>query len=206
MTTASGVVQLARTQVKDAGEVLARAFQDDPIWLWVQPDESRRARLLSWFMDAWVRYCHKRGEVQTTAGKVEGAAVWIPPGKFPLSVVAMLLAGWILAPLKFGPAAYGRFSICVNEMERLHKRDVPARHWYLATLGVDPPRQGQGVGGALLQPVMARADADGLPCYLETEKEINVTFYKRHGFDVVVETDLPRDGPHIWTMKREPFR
>ena len=44
----------------------------------------------------------------------------------------------------------------------------------------------------------------GLPCYLETEKERNVPFYKRHGFDVVVEVDLPKGGPHIWTMKREP--
>jgi GNAT superfamily N-acetyltransferase len=204
MTTEAEVVQLSRTQVRHAGEVLARAFHEDPIWLWVQPDESRRARLLLWFMEAWVRYCHKHGEVQLTAGKVEGVAVWIPPGKFPLSVVGIILAGWILAPLKFGPAAFGRFTSGMNYLERLHKRDVPPRHWYLATLGVDPPRQGQGVGGALIQPVLARADADGLSCYLETEREINVTFYKRHGFEVVVEVDLPRGGPHIWTMRREP--
>ena len=206
MTTAGGAVQLARTQVKDAGEVLARAFQDDPLWTWWQPDESRRARLLPWFMEAWVRYCLKHGEVQITAGKVEGAALWIPPGKLPLSVVALMLTGWLLAPLKFGPSAFSRFTSDMNFLERLHKRDVPPRHWYLGTLGVDPPRQGQGVGGTLLQPVLARADADGLPCYLETESEINVTFYKRHGFEEVVEVDLPRDGPHIWTMKREPVR
>jgi ribosomal protein S18 acetylase RimI-like enzyme len=86
----------------------------------------------------------------------------------------------------------------------LHKRDVPLRHWYLPTLGVDPPRQGQGVGSALIQPVLSRADAEGLLCYLETETAGNVAFYERHGFEVVVEDDLPRGGPHFWTMKREP--
>lgn len=46
------------------------------------------------------------------------------------------------------------------------------------------------------------ADADGLPCYLETMKERNVVFYEKHGFQVVVGDDLPKGGPHFWTMKR----
>jgi hypothetical protein len=36
-------------------------------------------------------------------------------------------------------------------------------------------------------------------------KERNVTFYKKHGFDVVVEGDIPNGGPHYWTMRREPI-
>ena len=55
-----------------------------------------------------------------------------------------------------------------------------------------------------MQPVLERADRDRLPCYLETAKEINVSFYKKHGFEVVVEDDLPGGGPRFWTMKRDP--
>ena len=73
-------------------------------------------------------------------------------------------------------------------------------------LGVEPDRQGQGIGSALIQPVLGRADAEGLPCYLETTKERNVTFYRRHGFDVVAEGDLPDLGPPFWTMRREAAR
>ena len=204
MIAAAESVPLASSQTREVGQVLARAFHDDPHWAWLLPDESRRAQVLRWFMEVWARHCHKYGEVHTTAGKVEGVALWIPPGKYPPSVVGMILGGMMLVPLKFGRAAVGRLMSAANYMARLHKRDVPSRHWYLSILGVDPPRQGQGIGGALIQPVLARADAEGLLCYVETERERNLLFYRRHGFEVVVEDDLPNGGPHFWTMKREP--
>jgi len=159
---------------------------------------------MPWFMEAWAKYCRKHGEAYATAGSVQGAALWIPPGKYPLSTAGMLLAGLMFVPLKFGRAAFGRLMSSLSYYEQLHKHDVPGRHWYLATLGVDPPRQGQGIGSALLRPMLARADAEGLFCYLETEKEENVPFYRRHGFEVAAEHDLPNGGPHFWTMKRKP--
>ena len=206
MTTASGAVQLARTQVKDAGEVLARAFHEDPFVMWLVPDEVRRAQAMAWGMAFWARYCLRFREVYATAGKVDGAAIWVPPGKFPMSLLRLMLSGMILTPLKLGPAGFRRFMSAANHMEHLHKRDVPPQHWYLWILGVDPSRQGQGLGGALIQPVVERADAEGLPCYLESANPRNLPFYQRHGFEVVVEGELPNSGPHFWTMKREPVR
>ena len=50
--------------------------------------------------------------------------------------------------------------------------------------------QGRGVGSALLEPALARADGEGMPCYLETQKEENLSFYARHGF-AVRDTALP---------------
>ncbi len=114
----------------------------------------------------------------------------------------MVRAGMLLAPFKVGLGAFRRFLSISDYIEKLHKRDMPEDHWYLMILGVDTAKQGQGIGGSIIQPILARADADGLPCYLETMKEINVAFYEKHGFQVVVEDDLPNGGPHFWTMKR----
>jgi GNAT superfamily N-acetyltransferase len=202
--TAIEVTQLAPNQIGEASHVLARAFHEDPFEMWILPDDSKRARALAWFSEVWVRYCWKYGEVYTTADKVEGVAAWLPPGKFPASRVRLALMGMVLTPLKLGLAGFSRFMSSANFMEQLHERDVPPHHWYLPTLGVDPPRQGQGVGSALIQPALALADASGLPCYLETQRERNVPFYQRHGFEVVVEDDIPKGGPRFWTMKREP--
>ena len=204
MTPPTEAIPLVPQRMRDAGEVLAKAFYDDPHWSWVFPGEARRAQVMPWFMATLAKYCRRHGEAYTTAGEVQGAALWIAPGRYSQSALAMMLSGLALVPLKFGPAAFGRLASSLDCYERLRKRDVPPRHWYLPTLGVDPSRQGQGIGGALLRPGLARADAEGLWCYLETEKEKNLPFYQRHGFEVAVEGDLPEDGPHFWTMRRKP--
>jgi ribosomal protein S18 acetylase RimI-like enzyme len=69
-------------------------------------------------------------------------------------------------------------------------------------IGVDPPRQGQGVGSALITPGLRKADASRLPCYLETDKPEDVIFYQKHGFEVVVKDKPAKDAPDFWTMKR----
>ena len=70
--------------------------------------------------------------------------------------------------------------------------------------GTAVDQQGKGVGGALMRPVLEHCDAEGIPCYLESSKERNLPFYRRHGFEVVEEVRLPDDGPLLWTMWREP--
>ena len=45
-------------------------------------------------------------------------------------------------------------------------------------------------------------DANGEIAFLETEKPENVVFYRRLGFEVMSESELP--GLHTWFMRREP--
>jgi ribosomal protein S18 acetylase RimI-like enzyme len=87
----------------------------------------------------------------------------------------------------------------------------PEPHWYLAMLATHPDWQRRGVGAALMAPAIAEADAHGLGCYLETESEANVAYYRRHGFEVCTEWDLTvagerpdAHGPHMWGMWRDP--
>ncbi len=205
MSIANEICPLKPNQTSQAGQMLGRAFFDDPLMQYILPDESRRLAPLTWFMGRGARYGQLYGEVHTTA-QAEGAAVWFPPGHASMTPFGMARAGMLLAPIRLGLGAFGRFMGATNHVEELHKRDMPQDHWYLLILGVDPPRQGQGVGGALIAPVLARADASAVPCYLETTKERNVAFYRKHGFDVVVEGDMPKGGPHFWTMKREALK
>lgn len=203
-TTATNVRPMEKQHVHDAGQALARAFWDDPLMIYLMPDDGRRAKGLPWFMTLAARYGAKYGQPYTTAEKVEGAALWLPPGETKISTMRMLANGMLTAPFKVGMGGFNRFIKATNIFEHLHDRDMPEQHWYLMVLGVDPPRQGQGVGGELMAPILARADAGGLPCYLETQKTKNVSFYQKHGFEVVVEDDTPDGGLHYWTMKRMP--
>ena len=201
-TTSIEPVRSRRDQLGDAGEVLARAFHTNPGFMWVLKDERSRPRKLAWFMKAAGKIGDKSGEVYTTSGSVEGAAIWLPPGKTTLSLGQMLGAGFLAAPLRWGIGPFFRFMSVQSRFEHLHKEAMPDDHWYLMVIGVDPPRQGQGVGSALMAPVLRKADAGRLPCYLETDRPEDVVFYEKHGFAVVIKDQLAKDGPPFWTMKR----
>lgn len=76
--------------------------------------------------------------------------------------------------------------------------------WFLATIGVDPDRQGRGLGRAVLLPGLDGAERAGVPAFLETSTADNVRFYQRLGFEVTAEVDLPDGGPRTWCMMRRP--
>jgi ribosomal protein S18 acetylase RimI-like enzyme len=68
--------------------------------------------------------------------------------------------------------------------EKAHKRLMPEPHWYLGCIGVHPSAQGTGIGSALLQHGLDRADAAKQRVYLETATDYDVAFYSKRGFEV----------------------
>ena len=204
MTMETQALRMQAGQRADSAQVLARAFFDDPMMVYIMPDDAQRREILPAFMDAGVRICENDGEVYTTPGVVLGNACWLPPGATEVNDERLAAAGGLEVIERMGEEAGGRFAGLMGHMGELHEQAVPAEHWYLLILGVDPPRQGQGVGGSLIEPVLRRADAEGRLCYLETMKPRNVTFYQKHGFEVVVDGTLPDGGLRFWTMRRQP--
>jgi predicted N-acetyltransferase YhbS len=89
----------------------------------------------------------------------------------------------------------------LSRIERVHPTEP---HWYLAVLGTDPAHQGKGIGGALQRVVLDRCDREGVPAYLESSKESNVPYYERFGWRVTSELTLPKGGPTLYLMWREP--
>ena len=203
MAQISASLPLKAYQQKQASEVMGEAFLNDPMWRYLVPDEARRARVVSLSMNILVRYSLLYGEIYTTPA-LDGVACWLLPGQTTPIFSRLVRIGIRSAPFQLGWTGFRRFISVENYCGEVHKRIVPGKHWYLWGLGVKPSRQGQGIGGMLMQPVLARADSDRLPCYLETTNEKNVPFYEKHGFKVVCEGNVPRHALHIWAMLREP--
>lgn len=88
-------------------------------------------------------------------------------------------------------------------IDAVHKRLAPFKHWYLLIIGVDPQFKGKGYAGKLLRPMFARIDEEGLPCYLETLGEKNVTLYEHFGFRMVEKSAIPETKLTSWAMLRE---
>ena len=178
--------------------VQARAFFDDPLQSWALPDESSRLSILERVFVLLSRYSSvPRGESYTDAS-LSCAAFWVPPGPFELDAEAAHAMAPIIDLL--GDANI-RFRAAEDTM-RLHRPTAP--HFYLQGLGTDPPRQGEGLASAAMQPVLTRCDAAGIPAYLESTKERNVGFYESHGFAVQGCEQIPLGGPPLWLMWRAP--
>jgi GNAT superfamily N-acetyltransferase len=185
-----------KADLTDIGAVLARAFHDDPVVCYVQPDDAARARSGPRFWRTLATVATDKGEVWVTDDGA-AAALWLAPDRWkdrPRHLVRQLPLAFTLR--RSLPRAMRVFSL----MERHHPR---APHWYLETLGTDPVHQGKGRGSALMAPVLGRCDAEGLPAYLESSKESNIPFYERHGFEVTGELVLP-GGPTLYPMWRDP--
>jgi ribosomal protein S18 acetylase RimI-like enzyme len=198
MTGAPHAVRHATDADKDAlAGALARAFDDDPVMNWFFRAPGRHSERNRRFFAMRLRQLMPHGETYTIDG-APGAAIWALPDRWRLGRfeefrmgVALFSAIWT----RVGQVIRG-----VELIERAHPRDP---HYYLAVLGTDPEAQGQGIGSALMQPVLEMCDRDEIPAYLESSKERNIDFYARHGFRVTGEIDLP-DGPRVWPMWRDP--
>jgi ribosomal protein S18 acetylase RimI-like enzyme len=180
--------------------MLARAYQEDPVAVWMCRSQTLRPAVLEALYSARLRQLLSHREIWVVP-ELSSAAVWLPPGssKTPVPRDAVLARSFL-----FHPSLLARLPLLAVGLMGVQRRHLPdPSHWYLSLLGTDPQAQGNGLGSSVLQPVLERCDIDGAPVYLETSKERNLGFYARYGFRVTGQLRLPR-GPTMWLMWREP--
>jgi ribosomal protein S18 acetylase RimI-like enzyme len=179
--------------------VLARAFDTDPPMRWFLRDAERRVEQARHMFNVMLRTVHLPRDACYTTEDVWGGALWVPPGRWRLGFVQQmrLLPGMIRVFGRDLPRAQRGLTV----MDSGHPRKS---HWYLDSLGVEPERQGRGLGSALMQPVLERCDRERMPAYLNAGSPRSRELYRRHGFIVTEEFNLPDGGPPLWRMWREP--
>jgi ribosomal protein S18 acetylase RimI-like enzyme len=164
----------------------------------VLPNARRRGALLPWLFQMGFEVTD--AEIWTTGGSVLGIARWMPPGR-PNVHVGPMLRALVTTPVRVREAT-SRFLAYGRAVEALRAEAVPEPHWYLAGIGVEPARQREGIGSALMTPGLEAARAAGLPAALLTNSDRNLSFYRRHGFELVREGHTPEEGPKAWMMRR----
>jgi GNAT superfamily N-acetyltransferase len=174
--------------------VLTLAFAADPANRWLFPKPHHYLRLFPVFARALGGAAFAHGTAFITAGG-SAAALWLPPGCSPDEQALVRLVEEDVAEDKRGTM----FGV-MEEMGRHHPAEP---HWYLPFIGVEPARQGGGLGGALLDAQLAVCDRTGLPAYLESTNPRNRPLYERHGFAAVAEIKVG-DCPVVVPMLRRP--
>lgn len=190
------------------GRIGAAGFFDDPIMSWAIPDpEARRVKL-------GVMFTGLARDMTTAAGSQvwivgdSSIAMWRDPSydHFPTdeadgeSDADGEDGDEPSGPPLFDEDEQARFDAMRASMREHHARES---HWYLNVLSTEPARQGQGLGAAVLAPVLARCDADGVGAYLESTNPRNRTLYRRSGFADRSEMVIA-DSPGMLSMWRAP--
>lgn len=177
-----------------AATLLARAFRNDPIMNWLCPNIDFLPQLFG----VGVPVFREQG-ISYKAAADQGVALWMPPGR------KAHWPGGLLGLLKFvevgGWRGLYRLALSGAKLERAHPKTP---HYYLFAIGIAPEAEGQGVGSELIAHVLQRCDQERVPAYLENSNPRNLTFYRKHGFQVMREFRPTRHSPTMWLMWREP--
>ncbi len=198
----SQISPITRQSYRQAAEVLARAFVDDPVSVvtFRNYDPIQRVKALRVDFTAELLECVRRGyPIQAVESEqiVASAAIY-PPGTYPLPAWVQLK---LLAKSILGNGFYDIRS-WLTWLEEVDKLRPASPHYYLEYLGVDTGYQGRGFGSRILRHLAERADEAGVGCYLENANSLNLTFYQRAGFRVVEQREII--GVRVWLMWREP--
>jgi ribosomal protein S18 acetylase RimI-like enzyme len=181
-----------------AERVLAHAFRDSPLNVAViGPDPERRLRANLHGVRALLPVALSHGLVLAAHGSGVPRGVLIATRPFGWPLPPPPLVASLRRVFGQGLRVARRWGLVFEALARVHPVEP---HWYLATLGVDPQAWGRGVGTALLARWLADVDADGVTAWLETDREGNVGFYRRSGFEVALRTEVL--ATPVWCMRR----
>ncbi|MGH9016491.1 MAG: GNAT family N-acetyltransferase [Acidimicrobiales bacterium] len=174
---------------------VAAAFAQDPAWLYLLGhDYDRLAPAFAGALfdlrvgsdDVWI------------AG--DGAtALWEPPAR-PRMMPAQADEVWNAFRALAGEAVARRLAEYGRAVDAVRTTEP---HWYLGVLATRPDRQRHGLASAVIAPVVAAADAAGVPCCLETSTVGNKSFYARRGFTEATDVSI-EGGPPTWWLLRPP--
>ena len=189
-----------RASTLDAGGLsllFTAAFLSDPVFDWIARSGPGRARALEQFF-FWLLKTRAIpfGEVWMCEG---ASAAWLPPGT-PASPGGFVEQMRLL-PLFIRLCGLPRLMRGAAMADVMEKNHPSENHFYLAFIAVAPRLQGLGLGGALLDATLKRADEKGMPAYLENSNPRNTRLYERCGF-VAGRNIAPPDGPPLLTMWR----
>jgi GNAT superfamily N-acetyltransferase len=192
---------LTKSDITLASNVVAKAYFEAEDFSKFSTDPSKRMKVLIRTMGMTLRYSLKFGLVYASSQKLEGVAAWLPHDKVKIPIWKYIRLGML--PVIFSVEKDVRHELLLFDRlaKKKHKEHANFPHIYLYNLAVDPKHQGKGWTSVLLNPMLAKADKERLPCYLESP-ERNVSLYKHFGFEVLEHISSPEFENDMWLMMR----
>ena len=195
---AAAISELTSEELQGATDLLGLAYQDNPLMFYFfGEDQQVRRRTNELLLRLRLASMQPPALAIRDAGELIGVCGFDPPGGSNMSPDDMRQIFEALSAISVdGPK---------KAMDMLADWDTrrPAEpHWNLGPVGVDPARQGSGVGTALVQAFCDKMDRERAVAFLETDLESSANLYLKFGFETTAQTTV-FDVP-MWFMTRHP--
>ncbi|MFN8573460.1 MAG: GNAT family N-acetyltransferase [Gemmatimonadaceae bacterium] len=185
-----------------AARALAASFVGNPFYEALVAgcaEQDREGRLVEYFL-ASMDEGEAHGRVHVTDPPDGGAAIWHAPLPAPPAATATKHARLAAALPARG---YDSYCAIGASMAAFTSDLIAPNTWYLSILGVNPARQGSGVGTQLVRQMLDELDGLGVPSFLETFTTEAVRWYERLGYRSIGDTVEPTLNRRYWVMRRD---
>ena len=144
------LMPLNKSHIIPAAEVLARAFQNYPVFQYSFPDELERKKTVPYIFQNILSYGVRYGETYGTSRRLEGVAVWLTSDNYPATFWKSMRSGALPIMFKMRGEGAKRMKHFDEYIDVVHRRLAPFKHWFLQVIGVDPQFRGKGYAGKRL--------------------------------------------------------
>jgi ribosomal protein S18 acetylase RimI-like enzyme len=193
---------LTSEDVAVAADVLAQAFENDPLCAFILPNKRTRVATLRKFFRPYGEVGVLNGRGFGVGEPIQGVAFWEFPEHGGISISIRMLGKFL--PLLFSayPIGLYRSRAIRRTLDDLHTQYAAGPHFYLDNLGVLPEAQGRGLSSKLIQPILEIADSQQAVVYTDTVTPENVLLYEHFGFQCVAIEPVANTGITVFALRR----
>ncbi|CAK4069537.1 unnamed protein product [Aphanomyces euteiches] len=190
--------------VELVGRSLGHAFLNYPVMKYAfegHSDQDQLDKLIVLYRTLTASAMAYGGVVETKDGN--GALLRLSGKYYPLGLWRELQTGALSLPFQLGFRVIHRLAKHDTESQQYTAKHASKSMGWIWVVGIAPEGQGKGHCRFLMERAIEQMRAQGMTeFWLTTDKEVNVTIYKKLGFEVMTEKIMSGSGIKNWTMRR----
>lgn len=183
------------SELKIVARVLAEAYFQDPIHVWAMPRAATRIADATVFFMLFLRWMRPYNwDVLATVDRSAVLVKWLvrqDRGGYPDGV-------------RYMPALLRTKSYVTEYFRWIDTHRPKVDHEYIEFIGCLPHQRSKGLGSFILKSMLAEADQEDLPVWTWSSNPLNLTFYRRLGFEIIEELQRDADTPPVTVIWRPP--
>lgn len=199
----SGLYICEKKDIDKLAEIAADAYKDYPLHNWFTKGKyNKKASKI--IMKISLKTMFKDAVIYSDSEELNGFAIWLPFGFTGSKTIPFLLNGGIKLIFTAGIGIIKRLITYEKNAMKLKEKYTKNIDWYLYNLSIKKDSQGKGIASKLLKPMLSFCDNEQMVCYLETNKESNVSLYEHFDFTLDEKYLIPKSNVWHYAMTRKP--